>query len=106
MISGEKYMPKGKKFNAAEKHFEEKCVEWRKKIRELEQINKDLHKKLFDNCDEMEKLQMENEYLKQQNKVLMEIKEMSVDDVKTLIKSKESINNISSLFDIMTQRMF
>lgn len=99
-------MPKGKKFNAAEKHFEEKCVEWRKKIRELEQINKDLHKKLFDNCDEMEKLQMENEYLKQQNKVLMEIKEMSVDDVKTLIKSKESINNISSLFDIMTQRMF
>lgn len=68
-------MPKGKKFNAAEKHFEEKCVEWRKKIRELEQINKDLHKKLFDNCDEMEKLQMENEYLKQQNKVLMEIKE-------------------------------
>lgn len=31
---------------------------------------------------------------------------MSVDDVKTLIKSKESINNISSLFDIMTQRMF
>lgn len=99
-------MPKGKKFNAAEKHFEEKCVEWRKKIRELEQINKDLHKKLSDNCDEMEKLQMENEYLKQQNKVLMEIKEMSVDDVKTLIKSKESINNISSLFDIMTQRMF
>ena len=99
-------MPKGKKFNAAEKHFEEKCVEWRKKIRELEQANKDLHKKLFDNCDEMEKLQMENEYLKQQNKVLMEIKEMSVDDVKTLIKSKESINNISSLFNIMTQRMF
>lgn len=99
-------MPKGKKFNAAEKHFEEKCVEWRKKIRELEQVNKDLHKKLFDNCDEMEKLQIENEYLKQQNKVLMEIKEMSVEDVKTLIKSKESINNISSLFDIMTQRMF
>ena len=97
-------MPKGKKFNAAEKHFEEKCVEWRKKIRELEQVNKDLHKKLFDNCDEMEKLQMENEYLKQQNKVLMEIKEMSVDDVKALIKSKESINNISSLFDIMTQK--
>ena len=99
-------MPKGKKFNAAEKHFENKCIEWRKKIRELEQVNKILHKKICDNCDEIEKLQMENEYLKQQNEVLMEIKEMSVDDVKTLIKSKESVNNISDLFNIITQKMF
>jgi predicted RNase H-like nuclease (RuvC/YqgF family) len=99
-------MPKGKKFDAAEKHFENKCIEWRKKIRELEQVNKILHKKICDNCDEIEKLQMENEYLKQQNEVLMEIKEMSVDDVKTLIKSKESINNISDLFNAMTQKMF
>ena len=99
-------MPKGKKFDAAEKHFENKCIEWRKKIRELEQVNKILHKKICDNCDEIEKLQMENEYLKQQNEVLMEIKEMSVDDVKTLIKSKESINNISDLFNVMTKKMF
>jgi regulator of replication initiation timing len=99
-------MPKGKKFDAAEKHFENKCIEWRKKIRELEQANKILHKKICDNCDEIEKLQMENEYLKQQNEVLMEIKEMSVDDVKTLIKSKESVNNISDLFNVMTQKCF
>ena len=64
-------MPKGKKFNAAEKHFEEKHVEYRKKIRELEQVNKVLHKKICDNIDELEKLQTENEYLKQQNEVLM-----------------------------------
>ena len=31
---------------------------------------------------------------------------MNVDDVKTLIKSKESINNISDLFNVMTQKMF
>lgn len=99
-------MPKGKKFNAAEKHFENKCVEWRKKIRELEEANKLLHKKICENCDEIEKLQMENEYLKQQNDALMKIKDMSVDDVKTLIKSKESVNNISSLFNVMTQKMF
>ena len=36
----------------------------------------------------------------------MEIKEMSVDDVKTLIKSKESVNNISDLFNVMTQKCF
>lgn len=39
-------MSKGKKFDAAEKHFEKKCVEWRKKIRELEETNKLLHKKV------------------------------------------------------------
>lgn len=99
-------MSKGKRFDAAEKHFENKCIEWRKKIRELEQVNKILHKKICDNCDEIEKLQMENEYLKQQNEVLMEIKEMNVDDVKILIKSKESVNNISDLFNVMTQKMF
>lgn len=99
-------MSKGKRFDAAEKHFENKCIEWRKKIRELEQVNKILHKKICDNCDEIEKLQMENEYLKQQNEVIMEIKEMNVDDVKTLIKSKESVNDISDLFNVMTQKMF
>ena len=99
-------MSKGKRFDAAEKHFENKCIEWRKKIRELEQVNKILHKKICDNCDEIEKLQMENEYLKQQNNALMEIKDVSVADIKTLIRSKESVNNISDLFNVMTQKMF
>ena len=80
-----------------------KCMSKGKKIRELEQANKILHKKICDNCDEIEKLQMENEYLKQQNEVLMEIKEMSVDDVKTLIKLSESVNSISYLFNVMTK---
>lgn len=99
-------MPKGKKFNAAEKHFEKKCVEWRKKIKELEETNKLLHKRISDNCDEIEKLQMKNECLEQQNQVLMELKDMSVDDVKTLIASKESVNKLSGLFDVMSKRMF
>lgn len=99
-------MSKGKKFNAAEKHFEKKCVEWRKRIKELEETNKLLHKRISDNYDEIEKLQMKNECLEQQNQVLMELKEMSVDDVKTLIASKESVNKLSGLFDAMSKRMF
>lgn len=99
-------MPKGKKFNAAAKHFEKKCVKWQKKIRELEETNKLLHKKISDNCDKIEKLQMENEYLKQQNNALMEIKDMSAADIKTLIKAKESISNISGLFNVMTHNGF
>lgn len=98
-------MPKGKKFDAAEKHFEKKCVEWRKQIRELEQQNKELHKKMFDICDENEKLKMENERLKQQNETLIALKDMSNEDVRTLIKSKESLNSLSGMFDAMS-RMF
>lgn len=45
-------------------------------------------------------------YLKQQNNALMEIKDASVADIKTLIRSKESVNNISDLFNVMTQKMF
>lgn len=74
-------MSKGKKFTAAEKHFEKKCIEWRKRIRELEQINKVLHQKNCDNIDEIQKLRMENEYLKQQNDILMEVKDISAADV-------------------------
>lgn len=98
-------MARGKKFDAAEKHFEKKCVEWRKQIRELEQVNKKLHKKICNLCDEMEKLHMENEGLRQHNETLMELKDMSNDDVRTLIKSKESINRLSGMFDVMN-RMF
>ena len=94
-------MAKGKKFDAAEKHFEKKCVEWRKQIRELEQSNKDYAKKLFGLCHEIEKLQMENEGLRQQNEALMELKDMSKEDVRTLIKSKESVNRLSGMMDAM-----
>ena len=97
-------MSKGKKFDAAEKHFEKKCVECRKKIRELEETNKLFHKKVCENCNEIEKLQMENEHLKQQNNALMEIKDVSVADVKTLIKLKESVNDVSNLLNVMTQK--
>ena len=40
-------MPKGKKFDAAEKHFEKKCRGWKEKIRELEEVNAQLHKKII-----------------------------------------------------------
>lgn len=47
---------------------------------------------------------MENEHLKQQNNALMEIKDVSADDVKTLIELKESVNDVSNLLNVMTQK--
>lgn len=100
-------MAKGKKFDAAEKHFEKKCVEWRKQIRELEQQNKENHKRILNLCDEIEKVQMENKILREQNETLMELKDMSKEDVRTLIKSKESVNQLSSLMNFMgNHRLF
>ena len=99
-------MAKGKKFNAAEKHFEQKCVEWRKQIRELEHQISELYRKLVDTRDENSKLKMENEELRQQNIALMELKDMSNEDVRTLIKSKESVNKLSGMFDIMKGIMY
>lgn len=46
---------------------------------------------------------MENEDLRQHNETLMELKDMSNDDVRTLIKSKESINRLSGMFDVMNK---
>ena len=82
-------MPKGKKFDAAEKHFAEKCVEWKKQIKELEAENKELHKKLYDTQDQLEKIQKENDRLIKENKCLMELKNMSASDIKTLVATQD-----------------
>lgn len=93
-------------FDNVEKHFEKKCRGWKEKIRELEEVNAQLHKKIYDNCVEFEKLQMENEYLKQQNEILMKVKDMSVDDIKVLIESEASFSRASWALEAMSQRMF
>ena len=71
----------------------------------MEKKNKELHKKLLDISDEMEKLQMENEDLRQRNETLMELKDMSNTDIRTLIKSKESVNRLSGMFDTMCKML-
>ena len=81
-------MPKGKKFDAAEKHFAEKCVEWKKQIKELESENKELHRKFYDAKDQLEKVQKENDRLIKENTCLMELKNMSASDIKTLVETQ------------------
>lgn len=49
---------------------------------------------------------MENEYLKQQNEILMKVKDMSVDDIKVLIESEASFSRASWALEAMSQRMF
>lgn len=94
-------MPKGKKFDAAEKHFEKKCIEWRKQVREIERSNKEYKEKYLLMFEELEKIKMENEKLKQENEEIMKLKDMTKEDVRTLIKAKESVNRLDSMMTAM-----
>lgn len=95
-------MAKGKKFNAAEKHFEEKCVVWREKIRELEQKNNEYHERIIELSYEIERLQLENDELRQCKETIMGLKDITNEDVRTLIKSKEAVNRLSEIVDAMS----
>lgn len=99
-------MPKGKKFNAAEKHFEEKCVEWRKKIRGLELTIREKDKRII----ELQALEVTNkklleeiQNLTEQNQILLELKEMSKEDIQELVKAKRTMNNWAELANSMSR---
>ena len=97
-------MAKGKKFNAAEKHFEEKCVEWRQKIRELEHENIELRRSNIALSDENIKLANKNKQLEAEMQIIAEVKAMTPEDVKVLIQSKRSTNELASIFNVMSGR--
>lgn len=98
-------MAKGKKFDAAEKHFEKKCVVWRKKIRELEQIKNEYHDRVMELSNKVEKLQIENDELKKSNVILMELKNITTEEVRALIKSKESVNRLAEMLGVMNKEV-
>ena len=95
-------MAKGKKFNAAEKHFEEKCVEWRQQIRAIELENKEIRRKYYAIQEENEKLIKRNEQLEKEMETIAEVKDMSVEDIKVLIASKKRANELASMFGVIT----
>lgn len=96
-------MAKGRKFDAAEKHFEKQRIEYRKKIRDLEYENKTLNDELCSIHDEITVLQKENEHLKKQNNVLMELKNINTEDVEVLVQSKKTASNISVMLNLMAK---
>ena len=77
-------MAKGKKFDAAEKHFEKQRVEWRQKIRGLEL---QLQEQLAKTCQltkTVQELKKENEQLKQINQQLMKLKDLTPEQLQQL----------------------
>lgn len=99
-------MSKGKKFDAAEKHFEKKRVQYEKRIKELKQQLEYAHRdtRLFRSRSEF--LERENEELKNWIERLLEYTELSKEDIKAACeKDKKAAEALTWLqkFGVLSQ---
>ena len=85
---------KGKKFNAAEKHFKKKEERYRKEIAHLEDYVKAQKHQLVSYEDRIQKLEYENHQQKEWIGRLLQYTELSLDDIK---KACEKDKEIASL---------
>jgi hypothetical protein len=98
-------MPKGKKFNAAEKHFEKKCAEWCNHIKAVEDIRRKTEEENLKLIEENERLLAENDKLRVTNEELMKLYGLSDSDVRTLVNTRKTWNDLSSMVGSMINRM-
>jgi hypothetical protein len=97
---------RGKKFNAAEKHFKEKELELRKEMKryidfadEIKVANSLLFK-------ENEKLKIENTEIKMKYEQLLEYSKLSEDDIQRALKRDKSLEQVNSLINMASRLRF
>lgn len=90
-------MPKGKKFDAAEKHFKEK----ERKLKHLIDVHSNAAKEAYAQIDalkaENEALKKEMEEVKSINEQLKQLHNLSDDDIKALLQRSRSLNTFSEM---------
>ena len=94
-------MAKGKKFNAAEKHFEKKRLQLNRIISNLESQLRDAcqnNQNLRNRCNELEN---ENSNLKELNQKLLETSKLSFEEVKMLIQHEKEMCGAWKAFNTM-----
>lgn len=94
-------MPKGKKFDAAQKHFQEKEIKLNRKMREYEASTKEALEKANAVQKENDRLRQENEALKLANKELMELHNLSDADIKALVERAHHLRSFAQLMNVM-----
>lgn len=94
-------MPKGKKFDAAQKHFQEKEIKLNRKMREYEASAKEALEKANAVQKENDRLRQENEALKLANKELMELHNLSDADIKVLVERAHHLRSFAQLMNVM-----
>ena len=80
-------MPRGKKFDAAEKHFEKKRVALERELKELKLYLNEVRKQRDALLEEREKLLAENEQLKQKVALLEKLANMTPEQSSAYLSS-------------------
>ena len=90
-------MPKGKQFNAAEKHFLKKIEIKNKELKEVRSFNS----KLIDENTELKNKINELQKINENNQIIIDelrkINNMSEDDIKDLLKGRRALESIIEL---------
>ena len=96
-------MPKGKKFDAAEKKIKEKELKLNRLMRSYENSAREANAKASALQAENEALRSENEELKRINQQLKELHELSDADIKTLLNRAHSLETFAGMMNIMNR---
>lgn len=91
---------KGKKFNAAEKHFQKKELALRREIAALNNLLKEKNALLRDANDRISSLETENAQQKEWIERLLQYTELSLEDVKAACEKDKSIASAMKVFDL------
>lgn len=100
-------MSKGKKFDAAEKHFEKKRIEYEKKIRYLTDMVSEQNKTIVSNKEKISTLESENTRLKEWIERLLDYTELSKEDIKAacandkkMVESLDMLKILSGYYNL------
>lgn len=92
---------KGKKFDAAEKHFHEKEVKLRKLISELEKEVSEKADALAEATKKLSALENENAQLKEWIDRLLQYTELSKEDIKEACEKDKKMSGLLDLFGLV-----
>lgn len=93
-------MAKGKKFDAAQKHFEGKKIELEKQIKVLTARVSEQNKTISEQRRQIDALSSENQQLKEWIERLLEYTELSKEDIKAACEKDKKIASAMSVFGL------
>lgn len=93
-------MAKGKKFDAAQKHFEGKKIELEKQIKALTSRVSEQNKTISEQRGQIDALSSENQQLKEWIERLLEYTELSKEDIKAACEKDKKIASAMSVFGL------
>lgn len=93
-------MAKGKKFDAAQKHFEGKKIELEKQIKTLTARVSEQNKTISEQKGQIDALSSENQQLKEWIERLLEYTELSKEDIKAACEKDKKIASAMSVFGL------